>query len=140
MKRLVVVVIVLCSAGVVASTLVGPFFGAKLFASKWDLGHRDMFLLTLAATSFILALTLAQGLIALKAYKANAFGWIVGIVMFVVVDLLGNDLILRNELAFLAGGVSAAIVMAAFLIPLMRRGGATLEDLVQVVEHETLEI
>jgi O-antigen/teichoic acid export membrane protein len=140
MKRLVMVVLVLCSAGVVASTLVGPFFGAKLFATKWDLGHRDMFLLTLAATSFILALTLAQGLIALKAYIPNAFGWIVGIVMFVVVDFLGNDLILRNELAFLAGGVSAAIWMAAFLVPRMLRGGATLEDLVQVVEHETLEI
>ncbi len=140
MKRLVVVVIVLCSAGIVVTTLIGPWLGAKLFASKWDLGHRDMFLLTLAATSFILALTLAQGLIALKAYKPNAFGWVVGITMFVVVVLSGNDLILRNELGFLAGGVSAAIVMAAFLIPRMRRGGATLEDLVQVVEHETLEI
>ena len=63
-----------------------------------------MFLLTLAATAFILALTLAQGLIALKAYKENAFGWIVGIVAFVVAVALGHDLILRNELGFLAGG------------------------------------
>jgi O-antigen/teichoic acid export membrane protein len=140
MRRLVAVVVVLCSAGIVAATLIGPWAGQKLFASKWDLGHRDMFLLTLAATSFILALTLAQGLIALKAYKPNAFGWVVGIVAFVVAVALGHDLILRNELGFLAGGVSAAIVMAAFLFPLMRRGGATLEDLVQVVEHETLEI
>ena len=30
--------------------------------------------------------------------------------------------------------------MALLLFPRMRRGGATLEDLVQVVEHETLEI
>jgi O-antigen/teichoic acid export membrane protein len=140
MKRLIVVVVVLCTTGVVAATLVGPWFGQKLFASKWDLGHRDMFLLTLAATFFILALTMAQGLIALKGYKENAFAWIAGIVAFVVVVSLGNDLILRNEFAFLAGGVVAALCMALLLFPRMRRGGATLEDLVQVVEHETLEI
>jgi hypothetical protein len=99
-----------------------------------------MFLLTLAATAFIVALTLAQGLIALKAYMQNAFGWIVGIVSFVVAVSLGHDLILRNELGFLAGGAAAAIVMAGLLVPRMRRGGATLEDLVQVVEHEPLEI
>jgi hypothetical protein len=60
--------------------------------------------------------------------------------MFVVVVSLGNDLILRNELAFLAGSAFAALATAAFLFPRMRRGGATLEDLVQIVEHETLEI
>src|SRR5262249_58542104 len=100
-----------------AATLVGPWFGQKLFATKWDLGNRDMFLLTLAATMFILALTMAQGLIALKGYKQNAFAWIAGIVAFVVVDSLGNDLILRNELAFLAGGAVAAIAMAILLVP-----------------------
>jgi hypothetical protein len=76
----------------------------------------------------------------LKAYKESAFGWIVGIVAFVVTVALGNDLILRNELGFLAGGLAAAVVMAAQLIPRMRRGGATLQDLVEVVEHEPLEI
>ena len=140
MKRLIVVVIVLCTTGILAATLVGPWFGQKLFASKWDLGHRDMFLLTLAATAFILALTMAQGLIALKGYKENAFAWIAGIVTFVVVVSLGTDLILRNELAFLAGGMVAALAMAGLLFPRMRRGDATLEDLVQVVEHEPLEI
>jgi O-antigen/teichoic acid export membrane protein len=140
MRRLIGVVLVLCTTGVVAATLIGPWAGQKLFASKWDLHNRDMFLLTLAATAFIVALTLAQGLIALKAYKESAFGWIVGIVAFVVTVALGHDLILRNELGFLAGGVAAAIVMAALLIPRMRRGGATLQDLVEVVEHEPLEI
>ena len=85
-----------------------------------------MFLLTLAATAFILALTLAQGLIALKAYKQNACAWIVGIVAFVVAVALGHDLILRNELGFLAGGGRRDRVMAVLLFPRMRRGGATL--------------
>jgi O-antigen/teichoic acid export membrane protein len=140
MRRLVMVVIVLCVGGTIAATLIGPWAGQKLFADKWDLGNRDMFLLTLAATAFILALTLAQGLIALKAYRANALAWIVGIVAFVAGVAAGNDLILRNELGFLAGSTAAAILMAALLFPRMRRGGATLQDLVEVVEHEPLEI
>src|SRR3954453_7389466 len=140
MRRLLAVVLVLCTAGVVAATLIGPWVGQKLFATKWSLQNRDMFLLTLAATAFIVALTLAQGLIALKAYKQSAFGWTVGVVAFVGAVALGNDLILRNELGFLAGGVAAALVMGGFLVPRMRGGAGSLEALVQVVEHETLEI
>jgi 3-oxoacyl-[acyl-carrier-protein] synthase III len=132
--------LVLCISGTVAATFIGPWVGKKLFASKWALGNRDMFLLTLAATSFIFALTLAQGLIALKAYRENAVGWIVGVAAFVLAVELGHDLILRNELAFLLGGCASAVVMAAFLFPRMRRGGATLQDLVEVVGHEPLEI
>jgi O-antigen/teichoic acid export membrane protein len=140
MRRLLVVVFVLCATGIAAASVIGPWAGRKLFASKWDLANRDMFLLTLAATAFIVALTLAQGLIAVKAYKESACGWIVGIIAFVVAVSLGHDLILRNELGFLAGGGAAAIVMATLLFPRMRRGGATLQDLVEVVEHEPLEI
>jgi O-antigen/teichoic acid export membrane protein len=140
MKRLIGVVLALCVSGTIAAGIIGPWLGKKLFASKWDLGNRDMLLLTLAATAFIFALTLAQGLIALKAYRENAIGWTVGIVVFVTVAELGHDLILRNELAFLTGSLAAAAFMAAFLFPRMRRGGATIEDLVEVVGHEPLEI
>jgi O-antigen/teichoic acid export membrane protein len=140
MRRLVLVVLGLCVVGTLAATAVGPWAGQKLFASKWDLGHRDMFLLTLAATSFIVALTFAQGLIALKAYKQNAYAWVLGIVVFVGTVAVGHDLVLRNELGFLAGGIAAAIVTAGLLFTRMRRGAASLEDLVQVVEHEPLEI
>jgi O-antigen/teichoic acid export membrane protein len=140
MRQLIAVVVALCVAGVVAATLIGPWVGKKLFASKWDLGHRDLCLLTLAATAFILALTLGQGLIALKAYKQNASGWIVGVAVFVVADALGHDLILRNELAFLAGGAAAALVMSGLLVPRLRRGGASFGDFAAVVEHEPLEI
>ena len=72
LRRLVLAVAALCVAGTVAASLIGPEIGKILFPTKWVLDHRDMFLLTLAATSFILALTLSQGLIALKAYGAAA--------------------------------------------------------------------
>jgi len=99
-----------------------------------------MMLLTLGAATFIVALTLAQGLIALRAYPQAASAWIVGIVVFLVTVALGRDLFLRNELGFVTGGGIAAVLMGVFLLQRMRKGGATIGDLVEVIEHETLEI
>ncbi len=141
MKRLTAIIVGLCVVGTLGATLIGPEVGKKLFPTKWDLGNRDMFFLTLGATLFILALTLAQGLIALKRYRENAITWVVGVLTFcVTVALAGKDLFLRNEIAFVAGSVISASLAAAFLAITMRRGGAHLEDLVEVVEHEPLEI
>jgi O-antigen/teichoic acid export membrane protein len=141
MKRLVVVVVTICVLGTVGATVLGPWAGRTMFPSKWILGSRDMFLLTLGATGFILALTLAQGLIALKAYAQAAVSWIAGIIAFVVTVALGNDLFLRNEMGFVVGSGVAAILMAIQLWWRMHKTiGATIGDLVEVIEHETLEI
>jgi O-antigen/teichoic acid export membrane protein len=141
MRRLLIVVVVICVAGTVAATILGPWAGRTLFPSKWILENRDMFLLTLGATMFILALTLAQGLIALKAYRQAAFAWVAGILAFIVTLAIGDDLFLRAELAFVVGGgVAALLMMLQLWLRMHRTVGATLEDLVEVVEHETLEI
>jgi O-antigen/teichoic acid export membrane protein len=139
-RRLLVVVVTICVAGTVGATILGPWAGRTLFPSKWILENRDMFMLTAGATGFILALTLAQGLIALKAYGQAAVSWIAGIVGFVVTAALGDDLFLRNELGFVIGAGIAALLMAVQLFQRMRKETATLGDLVEVVEHEPLEI
>jgi O-antigen/teichoic acid export membrane protein len=140
--RLVVVVTTLCVAGTLVATAIGPEIGKKLFPTKWTLGNRDMFFLTLAATTFILALTIAQALIALKAYRQNAIAWVAGVAGFVVTVavLSGEDLFLRNELGFLFGSLVSALLVGIFMAGRIRKGGATLGDLVEVVEHEPLEI
>ena len=66
-----------------------------------------------------------------------------GLRVFVIVRLVvaaGNDLFLRNELGFLAGSALAALLMAVLLWQQMRTGARSLEDLVEVVEHEPLEL
>jgi O-antigen/teichoic acid export membrane protein len=140
MRKLLIIVIGLGLVGTVGATFIGPWAGKKLFGDKWILGDRDMFLLTLGAALFIVALTLAQGLIALRAYPQAAFAWVAGIVVFLVTVALGHDLFLRNELGFVTGGGTAAALMGLFLVLRMRKGGATIADLVEVIEHETLEI
>jgi O-antigen/teichoic acid export membrane protein len=140
MKRLLMIVIGLGIFGTIVATFLGPPIGKILFGDKWILGDRDMFLLTLAASLFIVALTLAQGLIALKTYPQPAIAWIVGIVAFIATVAAGTNLFLRNELGFVMGAGSAALLMAIFLYLRMRRGGASLEDLIEVVETETFEL
>jgi len=149
--RLVVIVVSLCIVGTLVATAIGPEVGKKLFPTKWDLGSRDMFLLTFGLTLFIMALTLAQGLIALKRYRENAFAWVAGVVAFVItVSVVGNQfltnesaedkLFLRNEIALVVGSVVSVILVGIFLLLAMRRNAGQLEDLVEVIEHETLEI
>jgi O-antigen/teichoic acid export membrane protein len=141
MSQLLAIVVGLCVTGTVVAALIGPTIGKKLFPTKWNLGHLDLLLLTAGMTLFILALTLAQGLIALKAYRENAIGWIAGVAAFVAtVFLAGDDLFLRNEVGFLVGSGVAALLSGVFLMVRMRRGAGHLEDLVGVVEHEPLEI
>jgi O-antigen/teichoic acid export membrane protein len=141
MERLLVIVGAMCVAGTIAATLIGPKVGKLLFPTKWILDSRDMFLLTLAATGFILALTLAQGLIALKAYATTAISWMAAVIGFVVTVALGHDLFLRNELGFVVASMIAAALMGVALFVRMHRAvNATVDDLVEVVGHETLEI
>ena len=53
-----------------------------------------------------------------------AIGWGVGIATLVVVTLLGEDLLLRVELGFLAGAAMATVAMGVLLVGPMRRNVA----------------
>ena len=59
---------------------------------------------------------------------------------FVAVVAAGHDLFLRNELAFLAGAGLSAVLMSVLLWEQTRSGRGSLEALVEVVQHEPLEI
>jgi hypothetical protein len=109
---------------------------------KFILGNRDLALLAAGSGAFILALTLAQGLIALRGYAAAALAWTAGIVAFVAVTALGDDLFLRVELGFVAGTAVAALSMGFALLMRMRSGVTAdgLEELVENIPHEPLEI
>lgn len=112
-----------------------------LFGDKFTLGHQDLALLAAGSGAFILALTLAQALIALMGHARATAAWVLGIVGFVVVTAVGNDLFLRVELGFLAGSVLAALAMAVLLVQRIRAGVPdSVAPLVEAIEHEPLEI
>jgi O-antigen/teichoic acid export membrane protein len=140
LRKLVMIVLAVGLLGVVGGFALGSTAGRILFGDKFVLSSRDVGLLAAGSAGFILALTLAQGLIALRAYREAAAAWVIGIVTFVIVTALGNDLLLRVELAFAFGSVAAGAAMGGLLLLRMRSGVPSDVDLVGVIEHEPLEI
>ena len=143
MRKLVKVVVGIGILGVVAGATLGPFAGKLLFGDKFELGSIDVGLLAAGSGLFILALTLAQGLIALNGHARAMIAWLFGLVAFVVATaVVSDDLFLRVEIGSIVGaGVGAAAM--AWQYHLKLRGGvgdASLASLVEQIELGPLEI
>jgi O-antigen/teichoic acid export membrane protein len=146
LKKLVMIVVGVGVLGVVAGATIGPTVGQILFGDKFNLDNVDLTLLFLGSAAFILALTLAQALIALLGHGRALIAWAVGLVLCVGVMALGSsattdDLFRRSELGYLAGCLGAALMMTVFLVTRLRsHGPESLSLLVEAIEHEPLEI
>jgi hypothetical protein len=71
----------------------------------------------------MVALALAQALIALRGHAKVAVGWAVGMAVFVAVVAIPNDdLLFRVESALVVGSFAALVVFAVFLHRLIRTG------------------
>lgn len=143
-RKLVFVVAVIGVVGVLAGGTLGPEVGKVLFGKKFTLDSRDLALLAGGSCLFILALTLAQALIAIMGHARALVSWLVGIVGFVIVTAAtaGSELFLRVELGFIAGAGAAAACMGWQLLRQMRSGitDTSFASLVEQIEHEPLEI
>jgi hypothetical protein len=87
-----------------------------------------MTLLAFASALYMLALAIAQAVIALSGHARVAVGWSAGFVTFAVVAWLSsNDLYLRVELALVA---SSLVSLAIFCVSLKQKmsGDAAFDD------------
>jgi O-antigen/teichoic acid export membrane protein len=142
-RKLIAVVVAIGVIGVIAGGTLGPAVGEILFGDKFTLGNVDLALLAAGSGLFILALTLAQALIALLGHARALIAWSVGLVMFVAVTAVtGPDLFRRVEYGYIAGTGAAALVMGLMLYFRARAGVPEdgLATLVEQIEHEPLEI
>jgi O-antigen/teichoic acid export membrane protein len=142
-KKLLLVVIAVGLAGVIGGGTLGEKAGEILFGEDFTLSSGDLALLTTGSALFILALTLAQALIALMGHARATWAWVAGNVAFWAVTLLSSDdLFLRVELGFVAGSAVSAAAMALMLRIQLREGipEGTMEQFVEQIEHEPLEI
>jgi O-antigen/teichoic acid export membrane protein len=137
--RLLGLVLVIAGTGVVGALLFGEKVGTLVFKEKWTLNNRELALLAAGAGAYIVAFTLAQGLIALKAYSKLTLGWFVGMVGFVVVLPFGSDIFNRAQIAFLVSSGLAAVTIVTLLFSEMRTHSASIDDLLDAVVHEPLE-
>ena len=109
--------------GVVAGATIGPTVGEILFGDKFNLGNlRPRRCSSSAARAFILALTLAQALIALLgprpgADRVDASGWCSAWASWrSAARPPSTTCSCRVELGYLAGCLGAAAMMAVFLL------------------------
>ena len=116
--------------------------GKILFGDQFNLEWVDLGLLCAGSACFILALTLAQALIALQGHARAFVAWFTGLVVAVVVTAFSTtDLFRRIEFGFVSGCAIAAVAMGLQLAVRMRTASPeSLALLVEQIEHEPLEI
>jgi O-antigen/teichoic acid export membrane protein len=134
LKRLLAVVVAIGVLATVTAYAIGPFVVTTMFGPKFRLSHTDLGYLAAASAVYMLALALAQALIALANYSRVVIGWAAGLVGFVVVTAVSHDLLPRVERGFLAGSVAAAVFMAWAVQNLLSRGLARTHDAEELVE------
>ncbi len=123
-RRLVAVVVVLGLVATVAAFAVGPVAVRVLFGSDYELSRRTVGILAAGSAAYMLAVAMAQAVIALGGHARMALCWLLGVVVFAGVTLAGDDLFLRVELGLLAGCVVSAAGMAAIVAQRIRAGAA----------------
>jgi O-antigen/teichoic acid export membrane protein len=140
LRKLTIAVIMIGTVSVIGSAMLGPWAVRTFFGSDYQLGVRDMALLALGASIYMLALTLSQALIALEHHGRAALGWVIGVAAFLLTVLVGSDVLLRAELAYVVGSVATLLTMTALLWrPLRETTGEEAEALLSAVRSETVE-
>ena len=118
LKSLLQAVVAIGIAGAIGGFVLGPL--VVKIAFDVELSHLDVGLLAASTGFFIVAMSLAQALIALEDQGRVALGWLAGLVVFIIVTALGNDLLLRLEMASVVSSFAAAAALGAFLFVRLR--------------------
>ena len=126
LKQLLVLVVSVGVLGTIGAFVIGPWVLELVYEGGID--RRTLTLLAFASALYMLALTIAQAVIALSGHARVALGWCAGFGTFVVVAWLSsNDLYLRVELALVA---SSLVSLAIFVASLKQKmsGNAIFDD------------
>ena len=107
--------------GTAGSALLGPQVLDIMYDGGLD--RRTLTLLALASGIYMLALSIAQGVIALHGHRYVAIGWLSSMATFLVVTAFSSkDLFLRVEMGLVAGSLCGLVVFMYALRTLMAQG------------------
>ncbi len=140
LNRLLAAVVAIGVLATVVAFAIGPTVVNIMFGAGFELSRSDLGLLAAASAAYMLALALAQALIALSAYARVVTGWAIGLIAFLAVTAMQHGLLPRVERGFLAGSVAAALVMGFLLAGRLSRGtAASAEELVEAAHQLPIE-
>ena len=118
LKRLLMLVLVVGVVGTLGALVLGPFVLEVVFGAD-DITGRTLAILALGSACYMVALALAQAVIALKGHAFVALGWFIGVVAFLLGTWLSSDdLFRRVEIGLLLSSIAS---MAAFALALRYR-------------------
>jgi O-antigen/teichoic acid export membrane protein len=113
-RKLMVIVLGVGAAGTLGAFVLGPFIIKKMYDA--DLSSRTLAMLAIGSAAYMVALALAQAVIALNGHALVGVGWGLGMATFVVVTWLSSDdLFRRIEFGLVASSVAALISFALSL-------------------------
>ncbi|MUH51309.1 MAG: hypothetical protein F2789_08865 [Actinobacteria bacterium] len=116
-RKLMMVVLGVGALGVAGSALLGPFMLQKVYGAA--LSHRTITMLVFGTAVYMVALSIAQAVIALHGHALVALGWGLGMLTFVLVSWLSSsDTYLRVELGLVTSSLVATV---AFWFALSQR-------------------
>jgi O-antigen/teichoic acid export membrane protein len=114
LRKLMIVVIVVGVVGTLGAFVIGPFMLRTVFDA--DLRGSTMAMLALGSAFYMLALAVAQAVIALKGHALVALGWGIGMATFVTVTWISSDeLFKRVEYGLVASSVAALVAFSLAL-------------------------
>jgi len=120
-RKLMVIVLAVGAAGIVGSYTLGPFIIRKMYDA--DLTSRTLAMLALGSAAYMVALALAQAVIALRGHALVAVGWSTGMTSFVLVTWLSSDNLFRRiEFGLVASSLAAMLVFGVALRYKLRSG------------------
>ena len=121
LRRLLTVVLVVGVVGTVGALILGPFVIEVVYDA--DLTGRTLAMLALGSAIYMVALSLAQAVIALKGHAYVALGWFLGAVAFVLGTwLFSDDLFRRVEFGLLISSLAAMVTFAIVLRSRLAQG------------------
>jgi len=121
LKRLMMLVLAVGVVGVVGAFLLGPPVIERVYGA--DLSRQTLTMLALGSATYMLALAIAQAVIALKGHALVSMGWAVGMATFLVVTWLSSDdLYFRVELGLVSSSMTALAFFAFALRSRLRSG------------------
>lgn len=141
LQILLILVGAIAGLGTIGAAALGPWAVKTLFGAEYIIGRDDITYLALGSGLFMLALTMAQALIALNRHSQVAYSWIVGFCAVALVVAIEDDLFMRAGQGFVAGSLASAVMMALLLATRIRaRDPADASGLLEALSHEPIEM
>jgi O-antigen/teichoic acid export membrane protein len=125
--KLLKLVLLVGALGTVGAYLLGPFVIKRFYDAT--LSRQTMGMLALGSALYMVALAIAQAVIALRGHALVALGWGIGVVTFVIVTWLSSDELFRRvEFGLVSSSFAALCSFALALRARLQSGSVPSQD------------